>query len=311
MSGNPFEPNITFAIEELDNPFEPIEFGEGGLNSGKKLSAYKFKSAITPEERKRILNTNAQRVYRNRNRDEYNDNMKALWQENKKEDNDNFKTWKANQAIANQNYRLNRLIAEPTESAITKQLRNLYKQIKPAKGRPKAGTPSKAERKELFFKSEANREKARNLAIEEYKKKKEKFLAENKITPLGNPRKLSDGTPYKGFGEKKTRPKEAYAKSDYKLLPISKTQENLNKNAKDLETYYNSVITTKPVASNAELETTYPKKGDLALKQMKKKHYANLSAGDWNLNGDYKRNDGEKGKRTEDVYKYPSKNDTF
>jgi hypothetical protein len=309
MSGNPFEPNITFAIEESDNPFEPIEFGEGGLNSGKKLT--KYKSILKDAERKRILNTNAQRVYRNRNRDEYNENMKALWGVNKKEDNDSFKTWKANQAIANQNYRLNRLIAEPTESAITTELRTLWKQEKPAKGRPKAGTPSKAERKDLFFKSEANRQTARNLAIEKYKKKKEKFLEDNKFTDKGNPRKLSDGTPYKGYGEKKTRPKEAYAKSDYNNLQIGKDAIRQATNKSDLETYYNSVITTKPVSSEAKIKGVFPNKGSAELKKLKERHYANLSAGEWGFNGEYKRSDGEKGKRTEDLFKYPSKKDTF
>jgi hypothetical protein len=85
--------NIKLLIQEYNE--QPI-VGEGGLNSGIPIKApsskaqvaglfykdYKTKEKNPSSARKRydILNTNAQRTYRNRYRDDYNEQMRKLYQ---------------------------------------------------------------------------------------------------------------------------------------------------------------------------------------------------------------------------------------
>jgi hypothetical protein len=327
---NPFDPNITFTIEEEEvcNPFEPLdnlEFGEGGYNSGKKLKDYKPILQSQPNKkgpRDRVLNANAQRVYRNRNRDAYNANMRKLWNANKKEyeklssasakDTSHYGIWKENQAIANKNYRLNQQIANPSESLIQSKLRDLYKKEPVQKGRPKKGAPSKEEKKDQFFNNQSNIDKARELVIESYKKKRAEFLEKYKTKSNGEPRNLSTGTEFKGKREKGKRIANfPYKQSDYSQLYLGKDPLRQNKNKADLETYYKSVITTKPVNDSAKLEGVYPNKIASDLKKMKDKHYNNLSAGDWSLTGDFKKREEKSGKRTVNKYTYNDEDTTF
>jgi hypothetical protein len=327
---NPFEPNITLTIEgeEVCNPFEPsdnIEFGEGGYNSGKKLKKYKHILESQPDKkgpRDKVLNANAQRVYRNRNRDAYNENMRKLWANNKKEyenlssesakDKSHYGIWKENQAIANKNYRLNQQIANPSESLIQSKLKDLYKKEPVQKGRPKKGAPSKGERKDQFFNNQSNINKAKDLVIEDYKEKREKFLSEYKTKSNGEPRNLSTGTEFKGKREKGKRIENfPYKQSDYSQLYIGNDSGRQNKNKADLQTYYKSVITTKPVDSNALLDGVYPNVGSKQLKERKEKHYNNLSAGDWTLTGDFKKREEKSGKRTTNKYTYNDADTTF
>ena len=66
---NPFEPNITLTIEEI-NPFTPTSLGEGGFNSGVKLKKFLLNSEYnTSEKLVKKHNLNAQRLYRQRNRE--------------------------------------------------------------------------------------------------------------------------------------------------------------------------------------------------------------------------------------------------
>lgn len=323
---NPFDPNITFTIEEEEvcNPFEPLdnlEFGEGGYNSGKKLSDYK-KHMLESGARYRVLNANAQRVYRNRNRDAYNANMRKLWNANKKEyekltsasakDTSHYGIWKENQAIANKNYRLNQQIANPSESLIQSKLRDLYKKEPVQKGRPKKGAPSKEEKKEQFFNNLSNIDKARELVIESYKKKRAEFLEKYKTKSNGEPRNLSTGTEFKGKREKGKRIENfPYKQSDYSQLYLAKNEDRIPQNLSDLKTYYKNVITTKPVDTDARLKGVIPNKDAKELKKMKDKHYNNLSAGDWSLTGDFKKREEKSGKRTVNKYTYNDADTTF
>jgi hypothetical protein len=309
---NPFAPSENISITFEEYPFAPIlepTLGEGGFNSGKKLS--KYKTVIQDRDaREKLQNANSQRVYRNRNRKAYNDNQNALWTVNKQENNESYQTWKENQAVANKNYRLNQMINNPTQSSIDAELKKLFKQLPKQKGRPKKGAPSKAERKSEFLKSEVEIKRARDNVIARYKQLKEEFLKEEATTKNNNIRRLSDGTPYKGFGKKKAKRGDNYTKSDYEGLQVAKTSEKLLPNKEDLETYYKTVLTTtvKDVPANVAFKTaTKP----INAKKKREAHYNSLHAGEWGLNGEYNKSKKQSGKRPADERHPYTGEDTF
>jgi hypothetical protein len=92
-------------------------------------------------------------------------------------------------------------------------------------------------------------------------------------------------------------------------LQIGNDSIRQSNNRRDLETYYKNVLTTtnKSIPSDAKLIG----KPSADLKKLRDKHYSNLSAGEWGLNGDFKKRDGEKGKRTGDDRHPYTGNDTF
>lgn len=250
---NPFEPNIKLVISELTSPFTPITLGEGGLNSGAKLDldkdAGKRKYVTTtefstPSARIKRHNLNAQRLYRQRNREDYNEYMLALWQKNRdaKEgttERNRYDDWVKNQKIANKNYRLKKLIQNPPEKTIERELRKEFKENTPKKvGRRKKNEKTYKEKEEDYVNDTANIEKMRNKVIKKYKEEYEEFLQQNAD------RKLSK-TPVYVVGEyeyKQYDPTGLQIASKTKPVGVD-APTKLQHNLKELKDYYESVLT--------------------------------------------------------------------
>jgi hypothetical protein len=196
---NPFKPNITLSIEELENPFQPV-IGEGGKNSGKPLEDYitnlkynydydnyqneviKNKKAPVVQvkdykgndlelNRRQLINFNAQRTYRDKNRDKYNAKAREYYKKlvsNKSKKDNLLETMK----VINKNYRLNKKLAdfekqksqpvgdEKFERKVNKLLNEAWEARKKTQGiDKKKGAPTKQQKKdkEEFFKSKEER----------------------------------------------------------------------------------------------------------------------------------------------------------
>lgn len=313
---NPFEP-ISFTLVEIDNPFHPPEFGKGGFNSGVNLDKYEVDIENTAEndyERDRRANENAQRTYRNRNREAYNANMLKLWKANRDANNDSFKNWKANQAIANKNYRLNQLINNPSDRSIENQLRKLWSKRPKKVGRRKKGSLTLAQEKEQFY--DDNWDDAKKQVIDKYKKDKEDFL---KLHP---DRDLKDGGVYPAGYEHKIYDPEGLAVGREvrgKKLPgggreVITASANKQHNKGELSDYYTAVITNdRPIPERAKTWQVGSRKYDAEANAQQKqtnfdkkrvRHRSALSAGTWDINGTFKRSDGKTGKRTTGVNKF-------
>jgi hypothetical protein len=244
---NPFEPNIK--LEVIDNPFTPSTLGEGGFNSGVDLSKYlKDKEFNTIEKRTKKHNLNSQRLFRQRNREKYNKNMFALWEKNRGpaltdangrkyyEGNDSYKTWKNNQAIANKNYRLKKLIQNPPSNAINSLLKKEFKLIPKKVGRRKKGEASNAEKMKTYIEDEKNRSKAEEELKKKYQKEYDDFLKEHPDRNLSK-------TPVYEVG------KYEYKQYDPTGLEIGidakevSAPQNKVYNLGELKNYYESVLT--------------------------------------------------------------------
>jgi hypothetical protein len=276
---NPFEPNITFSIiEETTNPFEPVEYGEGGFNSGVKLENYiKDPNFASEAQRKKKHNLNSQRLYRQRNRKEYNENMLELWKQNRGTDvddkghfigNKSYETWKSNQAIANKNYRFKKMIEEPSENAIAKYLKKEFNSnVKRKVGRRKKGEKSYEDKRKEYVGDSANIENAKNALRAEYKKDYQKFLDSHPNHKLSNKPVYTVGEyQYKQYdpkglelGTKTVRPNQNWTPS-----------ENKQYNLGELQTYYNSVLTD--IAPSDSLIKTH---------QPQSRYYPNLKLPDY------------------------------
>jgi len=253
---NPFEPNITLTIEEI-NPFTPTSLGEGGLNSGAKLKKYiTTKEFKDKDERVKKHNVNAQRLYRQRNRRDYNEYMKQHWKANKKANNDHYQNWIQNQAVANKNYRLKKLIENPSEKTIANLLRKEFREITPKKvGRRKKGEKTYKEKEEDYITDVENIKRISKVLKSKYEKEYEEFLAENTTTPSGKKRNLSKEPVYV-LGEyeyKQYDPTGLQIASKTRPTGVD-TNTKLQHNLKELKDYYESVIT------NIRPETNIPEK---------------------------------------------------
>jgi hypothetical protein len=289
MTENPFNPNIIFTISEVEeyNPFKPI-LGEGGYNSGKKIPNSDTILPVDSTDRNRKIWTNAQRTYRNRNRDAYNANMLNLWRKNKEANNDSYKTWLYNQTNANEKYRLKKKL-EKLKSTQFSDLKTVPTKIKKAVDAKWRNTPKdtkaqltkKVGKKVSEYKPELYKkawEAQRDAEIEQIEKK----LGDNKTIEKGKFKQV----------EKDDRKVNSslssgdYAEVDYKGLEVGSNELRRANNLQDLNTYYNTVLTTKsPVPTGV----AFKEKTKIDIKKLRDSHRDNLHAGDWTLEGDYKR----------------------
>jgi len=304
MTENPFNPNITFTISEVEehNPFTPI-LGQGGYNSGRKI-----KSGETPlypidpnPQRDRVIWTNAQRTYRNRNRDAYNANMLELWKTNRKKKNDSYENWLLNQSKANEKYRLKKKL-EKLEGVNYNDLKTVPSKIKTAVDKSWKAMP-KSERDKL---TKNKKIKVGDYKPELYKEEFEKTrLAEIETikAKLGNNTKIQKGKFLQvEKNGRKVNSKLAdpnYVDVDYKGLEVGADEDRRKNNLKDLEIYHKSVLTTQKPIPNTLFDTN--RKYKLSnLAKVRKSHRDNLHAGDWTLKGQYKRNSGNPSNRPEE-----------
>jgi hypothetical protein len=173
---NPFVPKgedgVTpiYVLNKSDLPL----VGEGGLNSGRPLPVNVYGSKDDPTEirkqRRKEQLKNAQRTYRDKNRDKYNENQKRYYDE-MKDDPERYKRWKDNMIKANETYRLKKKRENPQE-LIKRVEKELKKEMK-MKNKGKRGRPSKkdAEKKKevdaLWFETEKQRRIKEALANNE------------------------------------------------------------------------------------------------------------------------------------------------
>jgi hypothetical protein len=272
---SPFEPI-------LDNPFVPKEFGAGGFNSGKKLEEYNYIDA-TGEEREKVTNVNSQRTYRNRNRGAYNANQNKLWKANKESNTDSYQTWKASQAIANKNYRLNNLIANPNRRTVEIELKRLWSGEPKRKGRRKKNAPTAEQEKEKYFKD--NYEKAKLNVVNRYKKEKQALLEKYPDRNLG------DGNKFE-LNDDGTRKNWDYEKYNPTAMRIGKSQEEQTRNKTNLDTYYESVLTTIKPKAQVPLYNELGQPNDYLGKRQQ--HRNALNAGEWTLDATHKKVRGNK-----------------
>lgn len=150
---NPFVPKgedgftPIYVLNKEDLPL----LGEGGLGSGKPL---KNLTAEQKAERRKQQLKNAQRKYRDANREKYNENQKKIYQAMKEDsDQTRYKRWKDNMIVANTTYRLKLSQGKPSKikiKEIVNELKEEWKKLNPVKrGRKAKGEPivTPAERK--------------------------------------------------------------------------------------------------------------------------------------------------------------------
>lgn len=122
------------------NPFTPTEIlGEGGKGSGKELPA-----GLDIKARRKIQLKNAQRVYREKNRENYNKAMRELY-DKKKNDKQWYEAKKESARKANSVYRAKKRYNELTkddgkalEGLVVKKIKEKFDaETKRKKGRPK------------------------------------------------------------------------------------------------------------------------------------------------------------------------------
>ena len=236
---NPFEPNITLTIEEI-NPFTPTSLGEGGFNSGVKLKKFLLNSEYnTSEKRVKKHNLNAQRLYRQRNREKYNKNMLKLYNAKYGADapDTSDKTDRLDRMkVINMNYRLKKKLNNPPPNAIDTALKQEFRKIPKKVGRKKKGEASREEKMKEFISNQANRDRVRNELIQKYDTEYKDFLAKHPNFNFSN-------TPVYKVGEYQ------YKKYDPTGLEIgiktktSDAGENRAYNLGELKNYYESVLT--------------------------------------------------------------------
>ncbi len=286
MTDDPFKPNIIFTISEIEeeNPFKPtVVLGEGGYNSGKTIKPNTTNLPVDSKERDRLIWTNAQRTYRNRNREAYNANMLSLWKKNKDNQTESYKNWLINQSKANAKYRLK------------KKLEKLESETFNPDKIPKA---VKIETNKIWKqKSQAERKKIKKSSWE----KQQYAGVFNQIKS----KKISDAKALLKGDVKISTEQEPYAEVDYTDLAVGANPTTKANNLNDLNIYYDTVITkTKPVPTGTVLKEKYK----LDLAGAREKHRKILSAGDWNLEGGFKKKDKKKGLRPLDD-RYEAKGD--
>ena len=128
--------------------------GEGGLGSGKKLKLSEDEKRARRKEQLK----NAQRVYREGHRADYNKKQNDYYYA-MKEDDAKYSNWKDKMAVVNQNYRAKRKLQTGQKKIvknIEKQLKKEWKEKnKGKKGRPKKGeVKDKKEIDNVWFETE-------------------------------------------------------------------------------------------------------------------------------------------------------------
>ena len=284
MTENPFNPNITFTISEIEehNPFKPI-LGEGGYNSGKKIKDSETNLPTYSKARENVIWANAQRTYRNRNREAYNANMLNLWKKNKEEKNESYTNWLLNQSKANEKYRLKKKLTK-LENVDYNNLKTVPTKIKTVVDKKWKSTP-KTEKDALSKKKKKSVKQAKaELYKEEFETQRKKEIEQIK-SRLGDDIQIRN----------KDEPVD-YAQVDYTDLAVGKDTYRKANNLQDLNTYYDTVITkTKPIPSG----TVFNDKPKTNVKKLREAHRNNLHAGDWTLEGQYKRKIGNPSNRPE------------
>lgn len=292
MTENPFEPNIVFTISEIEehNPFEPV-LGTGGYNSGQWKKGLKTDLPVDSKDRNNAIWANAQRTYRNRNRDAYNANMLELWRKNKEEKNDSYTKWLTNQSNANERYRLKKKL-EKLQTVKYEDLKTVPLKIKKAVDKNWKNTP-KPERDAVTTKKKV---KVGSYKLELYKKaweaeqaKEIKYIEEklgdNKTIEKGKYNQVERGG--RKVNSKLANP--SYADVDYTGLSVGIDDARRANNLKDLYAYHKSVLTTQQSVPDNRADTNKQYSGD--FKKLRASHRDNLTAGDWTLDGKYKKSD--------------------
>lgn len=307
---------IEFLIEEYN---QPDIVGEGGLNSGRTLRS--SNPAITGKERQKELVKNAQRTYRNRYRDDYNAQMRKLYKEKYSKDASGEAKQKRleRMRIINANHRLNKKIAQASETGkvkftptIGRILKKLLKenplrvenarQKKSFKGDEKAYNQYIAEfkankKQEIqeynldFLRDEDNRRKARDIELQELLEKRKELLSRHPNLSKELQFKVKDNQRVELNGGDYN-----YKTPDYSKLTLG---SNRLENLTQLNNYYEDVITNptgeggdttyKLFAPNGK-NSTYTKK----VRELVPIHRSQLNAGEWTLDGSFKKTKGKK-----------------
>lgn len=278
------------------NPFQPNDdeenfiLGEGGYNSGRTLEDYN--ASVTDPARKVILTRNAQRIYRNRNREAYNANQNALWNKNKKEENESYNNWLKSQKKANAKYRLkkrlqelesNQVLPKSLTKLVNQELDDLWKEL------PKS---DKKNTRKADFKDEYRSDITRDVRREEINRIK-KLLGndsafkytyvpvEDKTGLNSRPkreRKLITGFTPEGKVETAPLPQ---LDPEYNQLALGKTADKIPQNLKALNAYYRQVLTAQEPIDNKQFGSDKTPKQLADLADKRTAHYENLNAGAW------------------------------
>jgi len=330
MSGE----NIKFLIQEYNE--HPI-VGEGGLNSGIPISKQadavkglfyadyksKKKNPVGNRTRYDILNANAQRTYRNRYRDDYNEQMRKLYQakysanapdsQAKQERLERMRYINTNQRFKNNIYNLEN---QPNDKL--KEMTKVKKYLKADFNKTAQKVRLKHKQRKTFIKrfgaeegedkyqkhlDEMKKARAKQIEVlkESFFNNADNIAKAKKIAldyELAEYKKFQDEYPYLGDkkeftivseGNKKRRARIdgspfAYAEPDYSELSLKPNSVN------DLENYYDDVIANKEgrnLNNEYQLHTPegkkYKKKSKVS--ELLPIHRNQLTAGEWKLDG--------------------------
>lgn len=184
---NPFQPNIQLILTPEEEQFV---LGQGGVNSGIE-NINQYNPILKKDERIQRHNLNAQRTYRNRYREDYNENMRKLFankygkdapdSEAKRQRNEKMK-------LINQNYRNRQIVnGSITQRSMKKALERLFVDAK--KNDVVDGIPLN----EVFKSSGAVKKKIsqiykdKGITLQQFKKElKDKWESENKDKAVDN-----------------------------------------------------------------------------------------------------------------------------
>ena len=136
----------------MTNPFAPTILGEGGKGSGKELP-----DNLDREARRKLQLKNAQRIYREKNRESYNEAMRDLYDKKKKDKewyNSKLSSAREANAIYRAKKKYERLTANDNkelDKIIMKDIKTMFEnENKKKRGRPKKNA-EKAELNEAYI----------------------------------------------------------------------------------------------------------------------------------------------------------------
>jgi hypothetical protein len=263
--------------------------GEGGLGSGKKL---KLSEEEKKARRKEQLK-NAQRVYREGHREDYNKKQNEYYYA-MKEDDDKYTNWKNKMMAININYRAKRKL-QSGQKKIIKDIEKKLKQEWKEKNKGKAGRPKKGVGKEkkdmdmIWFEAEKQKRVQAELKKlgDEYvipKQKTDKFDTEGRPVYKKFESDLVKDPVYPYTGDVGKGDKEPYTEADYieykatKLIPQHLKKE-IKKKKKEKENIEMTLEEVKPVKEKKEKEEPiiYANKRYSDLDESERKAYDYIS----------------------------------
>lgn len=138
---NPFTPTENIVMTIHENPFTPTVLGKGGVGSGSFLDVKPGDPAY--EKRRSDQVKNAQRLYRQLNRDKYNEYMKEFTKTYYAKNPDKKKERSESMSLANDKYRMKKkiLYVQSAEDKLIKKEAELMWKEDPAKPKRPKGRP--------------------------------------------------------------------------------------------------------------------------------------------------------------------------